>query len=247
MEYRIIPLVLCKYVGEKGIMTFLTDYGKEIVRPFVVWYIQGHEKNILVDTGIEAQDYRNYHDKFKNIDIESVMSFEEALDSVNLTPEKIDIVIQTHLHFDHCYNTRKCTNARVLVQENELRFVDNPAPFEGVYRKELVTGLNLEAIDGDHCLFEGLDLISTPGHSPGGQGVSVRTKKGRAVISGLCTTKENFYPQAPNPFAGGNTIILPGIMVDAVKAYHSMLRIQEMADVIVPLHDPEIIDVKSIP
>ena len=200
MEYRIIPLVLSKYVGEKGIMTFLTDYGKGILRPFVVWYIQGHEKNILVDTGIEAEDYRNYHDKFKNIDIESVMSFEEALDSVNLTPEKIDVVIQTHLHFDHCYNTRKCTNATVLVQENELRFVDNPDPFEGLYRKELVAGLNLEVINGDHRLFVGLDLISTPGHSPGGQAVSVRTEKGRAVISGLCSYEGEFLSADRKPF-----------------------------------------------
>lgn len=247
MEYRIIPLVLSKYVGEKGIMTFLTDYGKKILRPFVMWYIQGHEKNILVDTGIEAEAYRNYHEKFRNIEIESVMSFDEALDSVNLTPEKIDVVIQTHLHFDHCYNTRKCKNAKVLVQENELRFVNNPAPFEGLYRKELITGLNLEPINGDRHLFDGIDLISTPGHSPGGQAVSVCTEKGSAVISGLCGTRENFFPLEPNPFAGGSTTILPGIMVDAVKAYHSMLRIQEIADLIVPLHDPEIISVKSIP
>ena len=143
MEYRIIPLVLSKYLGEKGIMTFLTDYGKEILRPFVMWYIEGHEKNILVDTAIDAKDYRNYHPKFKDLDVVSLMTFEEALDSINLTPDKIDIVIQTHLHFDHCYNTRKCKRAKVVVQEDELKFVDNPAPFDGLYRKGLLAGLNL--------------------------------------------------------------------------------------------------------
>jgi N-acyl homoserine lactone hydrolase len=247
MEYRIIPLVLSKYLGEKGIMTFLTDYGKGILRPFVMWYIEGHEKNILVDTAIEAKDYRNYHPKFKDLDVESVMTFEEALDSINLTPDRIDIVIQTHLHFDHCYNTRKCKRAKVVVQEDELKFVDNPAPFDGLYRKELLQGLNFEVIKGDRTLFDGVDLMFVPGHSAGGQAVCLQTRKGKAVISGLCGTRENFYPLTANPFAGGGEIILPGIMLDAVKAYQSMVKIKGIADLIVPLHDPEVMEVQSIP
>jgi N-acyl homoserine lactone hydrolase len=70
------------------------------------------------------------------------MTFEEALSSVSLTPEKIGIVIQTHLHFNHCYNTRKCVNAKVVVQEDELKFAFSPSPFGGFYGKELFEGLN---------------------------------------------------------------------------------------------------------
>ena len=75
MTYRIIPLVLSKYVGEKGYMTFLTDYGVPILRPFIMWYIEGAEKNIIVDTAIEAEDYQNYHPKFNDLDVDSLMSF----------------------------------------------------------------------------------------------------------------------------------------------------------------------------
>lgn len=247
MHYTITPLVLSKYVGEKGLMTFLTDYGKPIVRPFVMWHIEAMGKNILVDTAIEAADYKKYHPKFNNLDMESIMSFEEALDSIHLTPEKIDIVIQTHLHFDHCYNTRKCLHARVLVQKAELEFARNPVPFSGIYREELWKGLNLEAIDGDHALFEGLDLLCLPGHSAGGQGVRVQTEKGNAVISPLCGIKENFFPVSPHPMAGEGQVILPGIMLDALKAYHSMVRIKSLADIILPLHDPDILHVQKVP
>lgn len=247
MNYRIIPLILSKYVGEKGYMTFLTDYGVPIVRPFIIWYIQGAEKNIIVDTAIEAKDYQNYHPKFKDLDVDSMMSFEEALESVNLTTDRVDIVIQTHLHFDHCYNARKCVNAKVLVQEEELKFAQNPVPFEGIYRKELFEGLNFQIIKGDYRLFDGIDLLFVPGHSPGGQAVCVQTDKGKAVISGLCSIKENYYPENINPMAGGGTTILPGIMLDAVKAFNSIVRIKEVGDIILPLHEPEILEMKSIP
>ena len=246
MNYQIIPLVLLKYEGEKGIMTFLTDYGKLITRPFVLWYIRGAEKNILVDTAIEMRDYKNYHPDFKNLSMDQVMSFEEALGSVGLTPEKVDVVIQTHLHFDHCYNTRKCVNAKVIVQENELRFAHSAGPFKGLYRKELFEGLHFEVVKGDHELGKGIELILTPGHSRGGQAVSVQTEGGRAIISGFCSIQENFHPKKTHPMAG-HPVVLPGIMVDAVKAYESILKIKERADIILPLHDPDLLEMKSIP
>jgi len=247
MIYRIIPLVLSKYVGEKGYMTFLTDYGVPIVRPFIMWYIEGAEKNIIVDTAIEARDYQNYHPKFKDLEIDPIMSFEEALEAVNLTPDKVDIVIQTHLHFDHCYNTKKCVNAKVFVQEDELKFAHDPIPFDGIYRKELFEGLNFEIIKGDFRLFDGIDLLFTPGHSAGGQSVCVQTEKGKAVITGLCSIKENYDPENIHPMAGGGTTILPGIMLDAVKAFNTITRIKKIGDIILPLHDPDILEMKTIP
>lgn len=247
MNYKIVPLVLASYIGEKGFMTFLTDYGSAVLRPFVMWYVEGAEKSILVDTAIEAEDYKNYHPKFKELEIEHKMSFEAALNSVGLSTATVDIVIQTHLHFDHCFNSRKCINAKVIVQENELKFARNPVPFEGIYRKDLFESLNYEIIKGDHKLLPGITILSTPGHSPGGQSVCVQTAKGKAVISGLCCLGENFSPKFPNPMAGGGQILLPGIMANAVAAYNSMLRIKQTADIILPLHDPEILNIKEVP
>jgi N-acyl homoserine lactone hydrolase len=44
------------------------------------------------------------------------MDFEDALERIGLAPEKIDIIIQTHLHYDHCGNASKCENAEVIAQ-----------------------------------------------------------------------------------------------------------------------------------
>lgn len=67
-----------------------------------------------------------------------------------------------------------------------------------------------------------------------------------AVISGFCPTKENFPPEKVHPFAGGS-VVLPGIMVVAIKAYHSLLKLKEKADIILPLHDPDVLEMGSIP
>jgi glyoxylase-like metal-dependent hydrolase (beta-lactamase superfamily II) len=56
--------------------------------------------------------------------------FETALESVGITPEDVDLVIQTHLHNDHCENTYKCKNARVIVQRAEYEFARNPHPLD---------------------------------------------------------------------------------------------------------------------
>ncbi|GAH09171.1 unnamed protein product, partial [marine sediment metagenome] len=72
--HLIKPLVLSKVISEKGPMTYLAYSGQPIVRPYVMWYIQAGDKHVLVDTAIEAEDYRNYHPGFKNMPFEPVQS-----------------------------------------------------------------------------------------------------------------------------------------------------------------------------
>ena len=49
-----------------------------------------------------------------------------ALESKNLTPDDIDVVILTHMHWDHCQNTDMFRNANVLVYPTELDYARNP-------------------------------------------------------------------------------------------------------------------------
>ena len=249
---RIRPVTLSRVQGEKGVMTFLAYYGQKIWRPYTFWVIEGAGKNILVDTGAEADQYRGYHPGFKALPIEHLLSFEEALSKVSLKPEDIDLVVQTHLHFDHCFNTRRCVNARVIVQETELEFATNPHPlFSLLYSRELLDGLQFEPVGGYHELLPGIELIPVPGHSPGCQAVSVDTEAGKAVISGFCCVKENFFPpddihERVSPFAG-YPVMIPGIHYDAIKAYESVQKVKEIADIIIPNHEPDLMDVELIP
>jgi len=251
-NYVIKPLLLSKIVSEKGHMTYLTYYGQPIVRPYVMWYIRTEDKNVLVDTAIEAEDYRTYHPGFNKLPFKPVQTFEEALAQVGCGPDDIDIIIQTHLHMDHVYNTPKCKNAVVYVQEEELRFALNPHPiFEILYPKKIIERLNFEVIKGDKTILPGISVMPVPGHTPGCQAVIVETAKGTVVISGFCSIMENFNPPKDvktkvSPFAT-YPVIAPGIHTDLFQAYESALKVKQIADIVIPLHDPEMALREQIP
>ena len=83
------------------------------------------------------------------------------------------------------------------------------------------------------------DVIISPGHTVGGQSVAVNTSEGRAVITGFCCNDKNFPTTGP--------AIAPGVHIDLTEAYDSIQKIREMADILIPLHDPVVGTRKTIP
>ncbi|MFQ6068282.1 MAG: MBL fold metallo-hydrolase [Candidatus Bathyarchaeia archaeon] len=47
-----------------------------------------------------------------------------------LKPEDITVIINTHLHFDHCGGNKLFRNARFYVQADELRYAYAPDRFQ---------------------------------------------------------------------------------------------------------------------
>jgi N-acyl homoserine lactone hydrolase len=234
--YTISPLAVGFNETDQGIMTYQRFYGKRIILPIYTFAIRGGDHKILVDTGLE--------DFVVPADLEAstgfqILNFEEALETIGWKPQDVEIIIHTHLHNDHCENDALCTNAMIYVQKAELDFCRNPHPIDHRYYPELLDGLNLVALDGDAEIVEGIHVLFTPGHTPGGQSVVVETSQGKAIITGLCCNAENF------PTGGG--AIAPGVHTDAIQAYESMIRIREAADILLPIHDLELGRKKTIP
>ena len=140
----------------------------------------------------------------------------------------------------------------VYVQKKELQFALNPHPiFEILYPKEIIKKLELEVIKGDKTILPGIAVMLVPGHTPGGQAVVIKTTKGKAVICGFCSIMENFNPPEDvktkaSPLAT-YPVIAPGIHTDLFQAYESALRVKQVADIIIPLHDPETASKEQIP
>ena len=217
-------------------MTYLRDYGKRIYLPIYAFYLKGGDKHILVDTGLEqfmVPDGAELKLGYK------ILEFEEALATLNLTPEEIDIIIHTHLHNDHCENDYKCTSAEVYVQKVEREFLNNPHPVDHRYYSDILDDVQVVEIEGDANIFDGIDVIFSPGHTVGGQSVAVNTAEGRAVITGFCCNDKNFPTAGP--------AVAPGVHIDLTAAYDSIQKIKEMADILIPLHDPAVGTRKTIP
>lgn len=240
--YRIRPLVLTKMELDQGILTYRYNYGNKIMVPVISWFIEGTDQKILVDTGADAKMATT----FRGFPAEEVQTFEKALSTVGLTPLDIDLVIQTHLHWDHCGNTSKCQKARVIVQEDELKFALAPHPITGLsYKKELYLNLHFIVVKGNYEVEPGIELILVPGHSPGSQAVAINTTKGKAVISGFCCIPDNFNP--PDDIKAYSPIIAPGTHTDLMASYESALHIKGLANILICQHDIGLANIKVIP
>jgi len=89
-EYTLIPLPIGKIRIDKSMMTYRMNMGQVIEIPYFSWYIQGADKHILVDTGIEAKDQMALDAPGAPQRFFDIRTFEDSLGSLGLRPEDID-------------------------------------------------------------------------------------------------------------------------------------------------------------
>ena len=75
--------------------------------------------------------------------------------------------------------------------------------------------------------------------------MKVETAEGTAIISGICSVRENFDP--PEPLSNTMSVFPFGVFVNLFEMYDSLCRIKEEADIIIPIHDPHYIQERHIP
>ena len=241
-EYYIRPILLTEGPRDMSQYTYLMNFGQLVDTAHYVFYIEGSEPKVVVDAGVTAE--MNL-ERGRTVE-KNVQTLEEGFNKLGLKLGDISIVILTHLHWDHVGLASKFTAARFVVQKAELDFALNPHPYAKSFEKKLLEGLEFEVVEGDKEIIEGVKVMLTPGHTPGGQSVAVRTPKGTAIIAGLCTISENFYPpETVN--TKGLPIAPPGIHIDVLQAYDSILKIKQTADIILPLHTTSFIGKDRIP
>jgi glyoxylase-like metal-dependent hydrolase (beta-lactamase superfamily II) len=147
--------------------------------------IRDGRHTVLVETGIGpklSEKERRIHDNEARL----LRSFEEA----GISPEEVDVVINTHLHFDHCgYNTYYDRNdrpvpafprARYYVQRGEWEHAQNPNPRDYVSYKSdnynpLIENGQMELITGDREIVPGISVRLYPGHTRDMQAVLIRS------------------------------------------------------------------------
>ena len=121
---------------------------------------------------------------------------DNSLKKLGINPEDIDIVINTHLHADHCSFNGLFKNATWIINRNELKEALVPEPFEITYfRPCFDVGLETKLIEGDYNVAKGVQILDTFGHTAGHISVSIETgNSGVLLITGDASmTKENLW------------------------------------------------------
>lgn len=144
-------------------------------------------KHILVDTGLGARldekAKRRWNLERPQGDLLA------GLARLEIEPDQIDLVINTHLHSDHCAgNTRleqgelapAFPNAEYLVQRMEWADASHPdARTRGTYFAEnfepLLAGGQMRLLHGDEQITEHVSCVITPGHTRGHQAVVLQS------------------------------------------------------------------------
>jgi glyoxylase-like metal-dependent hydrolase (beta-lactamase superfamily II) len=207
-----------------------------------VWYIADSQPKVLIDAGARAAMYTE-----RELCETDLISVEDGLGKLGLKPGDIDIVIVTHLHWDHIALSHLYKKAEFIVQKKELDYARNPHPIDAfLYDKHMFESLDMRVIDGEKEIIPGLSVFPTPGHSPGGQSVEIDTVAGKAIITGFCSTVSTFV-QTEAMKRRGWEVAVPSIHVDVREVYNSALKVKSRADIIIPIHDPTFIKKETVP
>lgn len=144
----------------------------------VYGYLIRHDRGlVLLDTGIGAGDEET-EDWYRPRRI----ALPEALYGVGASLPEVDLVVNCHLHFDHCGGNPTLAGRPVMCQRQELATAQR-----GEYTMPHLIdfpGSRYELLDGEAEIRPGLHVIPTPGHVDGHQSVVVECEDGSVVLAG---------------------------------------------------------------
>ncbi|MFX0114949.1 MAG: N-acyl homoserine lactonase family protein [Candidatus Hodarchaeota archaeon] len=192
--------------------------------------------HILCDSGIG--DLPEKFTKWYNVK-RPEGDLDQNLEKHGLTKQDIDFIIQTHLHFDHfSQDIQSFSNAKIIAQTEEIRYAFLPDRFQaGGYlpAKHLLSKVSFQPVNGYGEVLEGIEVIPTPGHTPGHQSVIIHAETEMVVYTGdAAPLKENLERRN-----------IPGVLWSSWQALESIDLLRDLeADSYIPSHSNKSEDVQ---
>lgn len=237
-QWNVTALIVGWSMGDTSGVLYRTDQGTPTTSPIIAVAlecgIEGKTHRVLVDTGFHDADWVTEHV------IASTQSEDEKIENAlkngpGWTPDQVDIVINTHLHYDHCGNNALFRNAAFVTSRTEWEYGLHPTESQAFgYLQELfdyrsVNYLNWQFTEGETEILPGLLVFPTPGHTPGHISVLVNTEDdGVVCIAGdQCNRIRNIREN-----------IINGLFSDPIQAMESFEEIRKRCNSMIPGHDP---------
>jgi glyoxylase-like metal-dependent hydrolase (beta-lactamase superfamily II) len=165
--------------------------------------VRSGQKNIVIETGNGTIWDPKLRSIFAIAEGDPLIS---SLREFGVEPDQVDVVINTHLHFDHAGgNTRlqdndivpTFRNARYFVQRSELEHAMNPterdrASYFAHHFQPIVEAGQWQLLDGDAEIIPGIRVERIPGHNANIQAVVLRSGgKSLAFVADLLPTRHH--------------------------------------------------------
>jgi glyoxylase-like metal-dependent hydrolase (beta-lactamase superfamily II) len=209
--------------------------------------VQTPDMNIVIDPGLGwGLDYKSVHENTSNV--------KTNLDVFGLNPEDIDLVILSHLHYDHSAGatyvsdalktTPTFPNARYLLHRDEWNYAlsenDKREKRAGAgYRLDelyrLAADNHFEFIQSDQMnVSKGITIVKTAGHTPGHLVVKLQSDEKTAYYLGDLIPTEYHLNQYPMKLVDDNPLIAKKMKTVLLREaleedahlffYHSLFR-----------------------
>ncbi len=210
--------------------------GRQVRFPVPAYLIEAGDERILIDTGLSPEGVRDPAGHYP--DAESLELF--ALEQESSIADQVDLgsltrVVLTHLHFDHAGGLSLVPDSvPIVVQRREWEAGhEQAAVARNFFLPRDYEGREVKLVDGDHDLLGdgSIELLLTPGHTPGHQSVRV----GPDLVLGADVA---YYD------SGLDDHRFPVYGDDFEVQARSADRLRELRDAgarVVPGHDPEVL------
>ena len=217
------------FTQDQSIVTFAIGAGKPNTSQVSSVFIDHPEAKIIVETGMDSSVWPDMVKQILVPHQTEEQRLDKALRRIGVKPEEIDIVINTHLHADHCSFNRIFKNATWMIQRRELTEALVPEVHELTYvRACFDVGMSTKLLDGNYEVARGVHILDTHGHTAGHQSVAIETEKsGVFLVTGDASMSKDNFP-------GESKISLQGWpcspVLDAKQHMRSLERLKEYVD-----------------
>jgi N-acyl homoserine lactone hydrolase len=166
--------------ADRGLIHPGDTSGRRVTLPVMMVLIESEGKRVLVDTGMppasagDADAMRREYGWDPSW-IRTIIGPGERADAqlgaLGLLPADLDLVICTHFHSDHAGGNPLFIDVPIAAQEDELIAARDDDDYLPIWD---APGLQFQAVRGDWSPVPGLEMLVTPGHTPGHQSMLVR-------------------------------------------------------------------------
>jgi N-acyl homoserine lactone hydrolase len=201
MSLRLYAMTCGRLTGSLGF--FVEGADGDITVPVPAYLIEHPNGTVLFDTGLHPDCQHDpagrvgaYIAQLFRFDFKEGEDVGARLRAIGRDPERIDLIVNSHLHCDHAGGNACIPNATVVVQRREWQAGTDPDSVAalGFNPRDYDLGHKVKLVDGEHDLFgDGrVVLLPTPGHTPGHQSLKLRLDSGEVVLAAdacyLCRT-----------------------------------------------------------